>query len=90
MMPYTSSMDFSTYQHRTEFAPMISTTMGLSVGTSSSVTHSWLVPTKDSCNEIYKQPNAVMQNFNPGHVFILFLFNIDFYCYTAIDIDVNV
>lgn len=65
-------MDFSTYQNRTEFAPMISTTMGMSVGTSSSVTHSWLVPTKDSCNEIYKQPNAVMQNFNPGHVFILF------------------
>lgn len=71
MMPYTSAMDFSTYQQRPEFTPMI-TTMGMPLGSSSSLTHSWLVPTKDSCNEIYKQHNAVMQNLNPGHVFILY------------------
>ena len=68
-------MDFSTYQHRSEFAPMI-TTMGMQLSSSSSLTHSWLVPTKDSCNEIYKQPNTVMQNLNPGHVIILFSISI--------------
>ncbi|CAO1376558.1 unnamed protein product [Diamesa hyperborea] len=42
MMPYTSAMDFSTYQHRAEFAPMI-TTMGMPVGSSSSLTHSCIL-----------------------------------------------
>ncbi|CAO1416359.1 unnamed protein product [Diamesa serratosioi] len=66
MMPYSSTMDFSAYDHRPDFTPMMTSTMGMSIGNSSSLTHSWLVPTKDLCNDNYKQQNAVMQNLNPG------------------------
>lgn len=71
-MPYSSAMDFSAYDQRPDFTPIITTTRGMSVGSSSSLTHSWLVPTKDLSNDNYNQQNAVMQSLNTGHVFILF------------------
>lgn len=81
MLPYSAmaAMDYAAYQQR-ELSPVSGAPMGMSVGGSSSFTHSWLVPTQDLCAVPYKhlsnqQQNAAMQsnqqNIEPGHVQII-------------------